>query len=225
MKGLYLLIDIIILLIPVLGSFYPRAPFRKEWKWALPAIAATTVGCYILDTQLSRADAFHFNENYIIGYCLFGIPIEHVISYFTMGYAAVFIYYWIKFIIPGTQLKYSSRIICGLLTMVSVIIALANYDRWLALSSFLGLATLTASFFLKKPYWLGQFIFTSISCAVLLIIVAGSLQFCGLDSGLIQYNQSEVVGQWVVNIPIDVLAWYTVVLGAMIGLYETIKSL
>ena len=94
---LYLLINVFTLSIPVARSFDQRAPYYKLWKPLFLSI--TLVGAFFIvwDVIFTINGVWGFNDDYLVGFRIFHLPIEEWLFFVCVPYSSVFIYFVLNF--------------------------------------------------------------------------------------------------------------------------------
>lgn len=204
-------------------SFYPRAPFRKEWKWVLPAIGGVSLVFVLIRAQFAATGVISFNPDRILGSYLGSIPVEELLYCFFASYCWMFIYFFTRYYVPGKQMKYSSRIFSGLAGIFCLVMFVMHYDQWYTVICFLAGTILLSSLFLQKPYWLGHFMISYSASLVPFITVSALIHGAGLETTTINYNIIERLGDTFISIPAEDFVYLFVVQGCTIALYEYIR--
>ncbi len=91
MKSEYLLLNLIILAGPLLMSFERQIHFVDKWRYAGPAIIIVAIP-YLIWDSLVTGTHWWFNEKYTLDFRLAGLPIEEWLFFFTVPFAALFIW-------------------------------------------------------------------------------------------------------------------------------------
>jgi len=95
-KAEYLLLNLIIFAGPLLMSFERQIHFVDKWRYAWPAIIIVAIPYLIWDSLVTGAH-WWFNEKYTLDFRLAGLPIEEWLFFFTVPFAALFIWEVIGF--------------------------------------------------------------------------------------------------------------------------------
>lgn len=224
MTSLYLLIDLAALIIALFFSFRPRASFRKEWKWLLPSIGVVAIPTLLVNAQLIRIGAWGYNQDHILGQFVYLLPIEEILYYLCVPYLAMLGYYFCRYYFPGTQLKYSGRIIAGVSAALCLIIAAAYLDHLFTLISFLGVSIFLAFCFLRRPFWLGHLIISFSVFSIAFILYNSTLGELNLIFPIFKYEAAETMDVFVNNMPIECLPYSLLVFGSIISIYERFRG-
>lgn len=106
MKFEYLLLNLVILLGPLLMSFEKQVRFVKNWRYAFPAIALIAAPFLVWDALVTGRH-WRFNPDYTLDARFAGLPLEECLFFFTVPFAALFMWETIKFYFPA---QHSSRL-------------------------------------------------------------------------------------------------------------------
>lgn len=96
MKAEYLLLNLLILAGPLLLSFERQIHFVERWRYAAPAMLIVAVP-YLIWDALVTGTHWWFNEKYTLDFRLAGLPLEEWLFFFTVPFAALFIWEVIGF--------------------------------------------------------------------------------------------------------------------------------
>ena len=92
MKFTYLLINFFTILIPLARTWEPKLRFYKKFRLWFPGMLFTAVFFLIWDYFKTKYGVWSFNDDYILGPRIGGLPIEEILFFFTVPYACIFIY-------------------------------------------------------------------------------------------------------------------------------------
>lgn len=106
MKFEYLLLNVLIVCGPLLMSFEKQVRFVNKWRFALPAIAIVAVPFLVWDVLVTGRH-WRFNTDYTLDMRIAGLPLEECLFFFTVPFAALFMWETIKFYFPA---KHSARL-------------------------------------------------------------------------------------------------------------------
>lgn len=102
MNYYYLILDLICFICPFVLSFDKKVAYYKKWKYALIAILFTCVLFIPWDVFYTNAGYWGFNETYITGIELFGLPIEENLFFVLVPFACIFVYECVVAYLPKT---------------------------------------------------------------------------------------------------------------------------
>lgn len=104
---LYLFLNILIIIFPLLLSFEKRVRFWKKWKPLLGTVIGVGGTFIIWDIVATEAGHWSFNERYLIGLKVFGLPIEEVMFFITVPYACLFTYEVLGYYVKERKVPYN----------------------------------------------------------------------------------------------------------------------
>ena len=201
---LYLIIDFLTILFPLVFSFYPKANFSKKWKYLAPAIAIPALILLIWDFAFTKMGVWGFNPKYVSGFYLANLPIEEVLFFICVPYACVFTYEAVNYFVRKDWLTEISSSISILLIMFLLVLGLLNTNRW-----YTGVTFIACSIFLLLHKWkwqtpyLSRFYLSFIFILIPFFIVNGILTGSFLDEPVVWYNKDEMLGIRMGTIPFE----------------------
>lgn len=197
----YLCVDIGCLLFPFLFSFYPKMPFYKNWK-ALFAGTLLMMGLFIpWDIFFTAKGIWGFNDNYILGLRLFGLPVEEWLFFICIPYACVFSYEAARYSIKKTSLQSISKGFGISIILICLLLVVFNIAHWYTVSACLLCATLIAlHLFVWKSNFLGWFF------GIWLVLLIPFFISNGVLTGL-NFLQYPIINLHPENIT-DQIVWY-----------------
>lgn len=204
MKYLYLLIDLLTVIIPLLFSFHPKIKFYKEWKWFFPANILTAVIFISWDIIFTKKGVWGFNEKYLTGNYFFNLPVEEVLFFICIPYACVFTYYCISRFYTIKWQRWLEHFVIVSLSCLLLVAGCYYYPKLYTASVFLSLPILLLALqYLFKVNWLARLL--SIYALLLLpfMIVNGILTGTGLPQPVVWYNDAENMGLRLLTIPVE----------------------
>lgn len=199
----YLLINIGAVIVPFLFSFHPKLRFNKEWRKTILAI--TIVGSVFIawDIYYTYLGVWGFTSDYLMGWNIFNLPLEEVLFFICIPYACLFTYHCFKILVKPFELvsiRWVSIALLIFLLGVGIFYADNLYTGVTFLSLFVLLAYVSM---VKRPAWLPRFYLSLLVLIVPFTIVNGLLTGMGLDTQVVWYNSTEIIGARFITIPIE----------------------
>ena len=98
---LYLSVDLAVIAIPLALSFDRKVRFARFWPALFPAIAIMMALFIPWDIAFASRGIWGFNEAYLSGVWILGLPLEEWLFFICIPYACVFTYESLKHYIPN----------------------------------------------------------------------------------------------------------------------------
>ena len=156
----YLLINIFTLAGPLAFSFDKRLKFYRNIPAILFSYALVSIPFIIWDVIATERGHWHFNPDYIIGFKIFGLPIEEILFFITVPYACLFTYEAFIYYIGEKKLEVPSwpfsalAIICVIGAVIFINQEYTFIDL-LVFAMFLVTAVIFKEYIIKsKIYWI-----------------------------------------------------------------------
>lgn len=214
MKTLYLLLNIGSISIPFLFSFHPKLKFYKYWK-ALFLSLFITMFIYIpWDVIFTKHAIWGFNDTYLLGSSIFGLPIEEWLFFICIPYACVFTHFALLHYFPNLKLSKKTTFLFSIvLCLILLVVLILNTDKWYTFINFL-YGLILIPFVLKtNPEILQKYFLTFIVMLIPFFIVNGVLTGSFITDQVVWYNNDENLSIRLFTIPIeDVIYAFTLIL-------------
>lgn len=201
---LYLTINILTILIPLIASFYPKAPFYKKWKYLVPAILIPAIIFVIWDEIFTREDIWGFNNQYLTGIYISSLPLEEILFFICIPYACVFTYFALNHLIEKDHLFPHQELISSALIVVLLVIGARNMEKLYTGVTFIALAFLLAFVILRlRPRYMGRFYFAFAVILIPFFIVNGILTGSWIENEVVWYNNTHNLNFRMGTIPVE----------------------
>ncbi|MDB4787544.1 lycopene cyclase domain-containing protein [Flavobacteriales bacterium] len=203
---LYLSVDLAVLAIPLAFSFDKKVRFTRFWPALFPAIAVMMALFIPWDIAFTENSIWGFNEAYLSGIWIAGIPLEEWMFFICIPYACVFTYETLKYFVPSPPLQPLALPLTLLLAVTSASLALTYPERHYIATTSILTAILCVALALgaaAKPavrIWNQRLWFAYLPLLIPFIISNGILT--GLD-----FWKYDVINQDVQQIS-DQIVWY-----------------
>ncbi len=236
--GLYLLIDVVVLASTFLLSFDRKVSFYKEWKYFFPVNLVVGFLFIVWDALFTQAGVWSFNEDYLLGPSLLGLPIEECLFFFCIPYASVFTYFALRAYVKRNPLKNADTTLNAAGAIVCFLLVLNYSDRL-----YIGITALSTLFGLiwvirkhkswTADFWLAYFVLFLfpfiISNGVLTGIDFTEYPLLHNEASLIMdqivwYNPEHNTGWRVFSIPADDFVYGFLLIGMHVAGIEALKE-
>ncbi|MDA9864110.1 lycopene cyclase domain-containing protein [Flavobacteriales bacterium] len=240
---LYLTVDLAVLAIPLALSFDRKVKFARFWPALFPAIAVMMALFIPWDIAFTESNIWGFNEAYLSGFWIAGIPLEEWLFFICIPYACVFTYESLKYYVPRPPLKPLALPLTLLLAVAAASLALVYPERrYIATTS-----ALTAAFCVAlalaaaiKPVvrtWNHGLWFAYLPLLVPFILSNGvltgldfwqydvlNLDVQGISDQIVWYNNDHNLSVRIFSMPLDDLIYGFLMIAMTIISYEVIAK-
>ncbi len=221
MKYTYLLINLFTILLPLLTSFEGRLSFYKQWKYYLPANFFTAAVFLVWDYFKTKYGVWGFNESYIIGLKLFGLPLEEILFFITVPYSCTFIYASLTYGLSRYKSTLAPNKTVIIISLLSLVASVYFIQKAYTFSVLLGAGlVLPWVAFSLTPSQLRLFLLTYLISLLPMAVVNGLLT----SLPVVVYDNSENLNLRIGTIPVEDFVYCIILLGMNIGLYEWLKA-
>jgi lycopene cyclase domain-containing protein len=204
MKSLYLLVDFLTIILPLIFSFHPRIKFYKTWKEFFIATIPVAILFLIWDSTFTKLGVWNFNPRYITGIYFFKLPIEEILFFICIPFSCVFTYYCLDKFYKLAWNPKVENIFCIVLSIVLLITGFF-YSRKLYTSvTFISTAFICLVLkFVFKINWFGKAVSVYLILLIPFLFANGILTGTGLDEPVVRYNNSENLNIRLFTIPVE----------------------
>jgi len=224
-RYLYLFLDLGALIVPLLFSFHPRIRLHLHWRALWPAILLVAALFIAWDVTFTSMGVWGFNERYLVGFDLLGIPIEEWLFFICIPYACLFTYFVFSKISPDPWSPRIVRAIAWILVVTSIVIGIFNWDKWYTASTCLALgATLVVLLTTQKVSYLGRFLVSFLVLLIPFFLINGTLTGYFSDHPVVWYDDAENLGIRMGTIPVEDTFYAILMLLLNVVLFERWKK-
>lgn len=221
----YLLLDILSFAVPFLFSFErKRMHFIRYWKPFFTAIFLVGMFFIAWDIYFTYADVWGFNDQYLIGFRIFGMPLEEYLFFLLIPYASVFIHYALEYFLPKILLTESiTKWITYLMFAVSFSVAVFNYDKIYTVCSFGLFALLMVLQIIYKYKEAQRFYISFIIIYIPFYFVNNALTGNYSENPVVFYDNTENLGIRVGTMPLEDSFYCFTLLYSIVLVFEYFK--
>lgn len=218
MKSLYLLINLACISVPLVTSFHPKLPFYKEWRAAWPALIVPALAFLVWDHLFTQWGVWGFNDDYVLGWRFFGLPLEEILFFICIPYACLFTYFALRRFVT---LEWDTRPLTLLLSLTLLTLGIFSFGKLYTSTTFL-LAALLLLFHLhplKSPY-LAPFYVSYIVILIPFFLSNGILTGSWIPEEVVWYNERENLKIRIGTIPVEDTIYALLLILSNVTLFE-----
>jgi len=155
----YLLIDFLIIILPLIVSFFPYLSFYKKFPYVLFSIFAGGLFFVTWDIIATMRGDWSFNPEYVMGISFAGLPLEEVLFFIVVPYSLLLLYEQAAFIFKDRTVpwKQGAGYAAGMiLILVSFLFIGKNYTFMAIFSAgivFLGMSLFYSDIMVSLAFW------------------------------------------------------------------------
>lgn len=225
MDKLYLWINLVSITVPVLFTFHPRLKFYRKWGGLLLGVAFMMLIFVTWDVYFTHHGIWGFNQDYLIGVSIYGLPIEEWLFFICIPYASLFLNHVLSVTHPNFTLSDQSlNWIFTPLIIVSLILTLTNMDKWYTAINFMyaSIVLIVGVFWFRQE--MQRFSTSFLIILFPFLMVNGILTGTGLDNPIVWYNNNHNLGIRVASIPIEDIMYAFTMLITPLFVMKLIKT-
>jgi lycopene cyclase domain-containing protein len=199
-KFLYLFIDIISVVIPIVFTFHPRLNFQKNIKAFLVGLLVMLPPFILWDICFARMGVWGFNPDYLLSCYFFSLPLEECLFFVCIPYSCVFTYH-VVYTLSKNKKDFNLKWIWLVISVFFLCIGLAYIDRLYTSITFISLSVvlLFAHYLINFKVFLKSFIILLFP----FLIVNGLLTGAFIEDQVVWYNNSENLSIRLGTIPVE----------------------
>lgn len=209
---------------PLALSFDKKVAFWKQYPYLFPAMIWPAFFYITWDAWFTAKGVWWFNEIYITGFKIAGLPIEEILFFFVVPYCCVFIYECIRCYFPNIKNNVLSETILKVFAIIFLLLSFFYDDKAYPFFSFFFFSVFVILYFLLKEY------FRSFNTSAFLIAWAITLVPFLVVNGfltslpVVLYNDAENLGKRIYTIPIEDSVYGMLLVMLNIILFEKLRE-
>jgi len=200
----YLLINFFTIIICFIFSFHPKIKFNRHFGAFLKASSLVAVFFIVWDIWFTAHGVWWFNDRYLLGFRIGGLPIEEILFFICIPFSCVFTYYCLTRFYDLEWSRRASSLFSIAFVLLCVVLAILSWGKIYPVVTFvLTAGTLLCLRGVAKVRWLGR---ASTLYGILLIgffLVNGVLTGTGLEEAVVNYNPEHFWGIRILTVPVE----------------------
>ncbi|MDG1427658.1 MAG: lycopene cyclase domain-containing protein [Crocinitomicaceae bacterium] len=206
-----------------LSIFFPDV--IKNWGKFILSTTLIAAVFLVWDAIFTANGVWGFNDDYILGFSFFGMPIEEWLFFLVIPFCSIYLHFAIDRHFPNLKLGKNLTIYLTiiLLVLLSIVLFMNLSKAYTAVNySFLLLTMILGLIFHIKL--LQQFYLTLIVILIPFLIVNGILTGVITEEPVVWYNDAENLGIRIITIPIEDIGYAFTMLFGNLMIFETLRS-
>jgi len=170
----------------------------------LKAATLVAIPFIIWDAWFTKIGIWWFNETYLLGISLAGLPLEEILFFFCIPFSCVFTYFCLNKFFNLEWMNAFNNIIIWLTVIVTSVIALRFHElQYTFVTALVTLLSILILNFGLKMESIGKVSFIYGLLMLGFLPVNGVLTGTGLESPIVNYNSNEFMNIRIGTIPIE----------------------
>ena len=214
---LYLILNLSVISVPFIFSFYPKTEFWSVWKNLIPGLIIMDLLYLTWDIIFTKLDIWSFNDKYLIGYSFLNLPVEEWLFFICIPYASLFIHFSMVKLFPTWKFSPSvTKFLAGMLIIVLFILLLMNPGKLYTNVCFTLTICLLLWVILTKLELLQTFFLSYLFILIPFFIVNGILTGSFIADPVVLYNNNHNLEFRIGTIPFeDIFYGLTLLMGTI----------
>jgi len=199
----YLFVNLACISIPLIASFYKSYPFYKSWKYFFKANLIVSFLFIIHDIYFTSIEVWGFNQDYLINFFIFNLPLEEVLFFICIPYACVFTYFVFSKYVPVNLFHVIFyKGILNFLILLTLLSSIINYDY--LYTSFTSVFLFLTLIFVKlKKIDIRKALLSYIAILPFFFLSNGLLTGSFIEEPIVWYNHNENLDLRMFTIPVE----------------------
>jgi lycopene cyclase domain-containing protein len=196
----YLLIDAIILLVPLLFSFERRICYYTKYPALFTSVGIVGSGYIVWDALVTWRGDWWFDEEYLVGLTIVGLPIEEILFFVVVPYSCLYIYEALRYFLPDKEVPFSKNlyvILAGVFAITGVAFFYQDYTILAMMSC--------ALFFTVAAVWHPHVLTSRLYWLYIIVSFVPFMIFNYLltSTVIVHYNPDAIWGVRITTIPLE----------------------
>lgn len=199
----YLFVNLACISIPFIASFYKSYPFYKSWKYFFKANLIVSFLFIIHDIYFTSIEVWGFNQDYLINFFIFNLPLEEVLFFICIPYACVFTYFvFSKYVTDNFIHVIFYKAILNFLILLTLLSSIINYNY--LYTSFTSVFLFLTLIFVKlKKIDIRKALLSYIAILPFFFLSNGLLTGSFIEEPIVWYNHNENLDLRMFTIPVE----------------------
>jgi len=205
-------------------SWDKRVNYYHKWKHFFKALPIMMVVMIVWDIFFTHSGIWGFNEQYILGWYVAGLPIEEWIFFIVVPFSCTFIYEVVAYFDRSNKFeKYGKNTNIIVLILVIILLFLGLEQTYTKVIMSLLIVLLLFHQFVIYANYLGRFYVAFLFILIPFFIMNGVLTGSFIQDQVVWYNGSDIFNIRLFTIPIEDVFYCMFMMLLLITFYEFFK--
>lgn len=202
-RYLYVFVDTLCLLFPLIFSFHRKIRFYTQWVYFTLPCVITAVIFIAWDIIFTARGIWSFNPRYVLGVYIAGLPVEEVLFFFCIPYACVFTYYTISTMLETRPWAGVARYFTIFLAVCLLLVGGIFREKLYTAVTFLFLSAILVVLTIRRVTFLGMFYVVFWVTLLPFYLSNGVLTGSFTPEPVVSYNSEHILGIRTLTIPLE----------------------
>lgn len=218
----YLYLNLFCIMCPVVLSFDKNVRYITKWRYSLVSIIATFLIFLPWDYYFHNLGVWWFNEKYISGIKLFGLPLEENIFFIAIPFACIFVLECVRYYLPKFVRKVDSGlnwVYLLIFNIGTIALLILFWDKLYSLTVFsLSLILINLSALLFRNY-IALCLVSLLFIFIPFLLINGALTGAFTPDPVVLYSNDFISGIRIWTIPLEDFFYNTLMMISLFFFY------
>lgn len=198
--SVYLLILLVIIIIPLVLSFYKPLRFYSKIQNVWPQLFFVFSGFILWDVLFTQMGIWWFNPDQVAGVYIMGLPVEEILFFPAVFFSMYFVYEVLKYFYGEAKFAIRRQLFFTLSSVLFLIALIFNELTYTFVALiFVSAVVFTGAYFYYEKFRRKAYVYTILISFIPFII------FNGLLTGIpvVLYNDGAILGIRAASIPLE----------------------
>ena len=222
-SALYLWLDVLTILFPLLLSFDKKVAFVKDWKSVGVGFLLVGLPFIIWDVFFTKHGVWGFNPDYLVGIDIFNLPLEEVLFFLVVPFSCTFIFACCRAYFAKINFSKFNLVFYAALIVYCIILLINGWGGAYTMTTVVCAILIAPILFINRER-LHHLPIAFLISVVPFFLVNGVLTGAVTPEPIVWYNDLENSGIRLITIPMDDIIYAWVILSSFMLIFSRMKK-